>query len=244
MNRRDEESLINQYRPLLFKLASRLRSPRNTPLSRMDLVDAGMVGLIEAIRSYDPLYGVKLETHVYNKVIHAMIDEIRLWKPVPVWVSNKIKEMKKITGRHFAETGQNPSDELLAAEMGVSRKSLFKLRRAENFCLKMRFGKIDRDQPGWELGFASPDRTREKLSEEKKDLLQRAIEAMNQLKERDRQAFEMYFLEGLSMTQIAERLGVTASRISQILHRAAWDTARRCGIKRDVDFDFRNIRTA
>jgi RNA polymerase sigma factor for flagellar operon FliA len=208
----DRDRYTLQFMPLVCKLANRL-SGKNILVEAEDLIHEGMIGLIEALDTYDPAMGIKVLTWVYPRIHGAMIDAIRRWRFVPWPRAAEIRQMQLLRGRIQAETGRQATEDEIAAGLGVSDMVLNRLLDAE---------RVSRRMPSLPPGNLVRDEAMREPAEiaERAEVIRRMFWRFLLLPARQRRVIALLYIEGLSLVEAGKRLGVTDSRISQI-HREA-----------------------
>src|SRR4051812_13947377 len=114
------DRLILTYAPLVKYVAGRLGSGLPAHLDEGDLVSYGLLGLIGAIERFDPHRDIKFETFAMIRIKGAIIDELRALDWVPRSVRSRAREIERAIGEIEAKTGRAPSDEEIAAKVGIS----------------------------------------------------------------------------------------------------------------------------
>ncbi|HEX16469.1 MAG TPA: FliA/WhiG family RNA polymerase sigma factor [Deltaproteobacteria bacterium] len=218
------EDLILEYIPLVKYLAQRIASrlPQNVELE--DLINAGVIGLIDAVEKYDPSKRIKFRTYAEFRIKGAIFDELRSQDVLPRSWRQKIKELEEAYLRLEQRLGRTPTEEEVAEEMHISIEEFHQsLKEVRSINFLSMDGLIDPT-------CADKGRLRDILMDpEEKDPLEvlglaelREIlaKAIDELPERHRLVVALYYYEELTMKEIAEVLGVSESRISQIHSQA------------------------
>jgi len=214
----DRSAAVKHYAPLVRKLASQMiaRLPSNVELD--DLVQAGMIGLMDALSRYETGHGAQFETFATQRIRGAMIDELRGgdWLPRSVRRSQRsidtaIHAVEQRLKRSASETevaaemGLNLSDyqQLLGEARGAQLVYLDELGGAdsEDGFLDRHLGD-ERSEPSNVLG---DTRFRSAL-----------IAAIENLPEREKQVMGMYYEHDMNLKEIGAVLGVTESRVCQL----------------------------
>ena len=120
--------LVEIYLPLVKYNAERIwaRLPEGVELD--DLISAGVFGLTDAIYAFDLDRGVKFETYCVPRIRGAMLDELRSMDWVPRLVRSKASKLNEATRNLEAKLGRQPTDQELAAELGLSVPELEKMK--------------------------------------------------------------------------------------------------------------------
>ena len=190
-----------------------------------DLVSYGSEGLIEAVDTFNPAYNVKFSTWAVMHIRTTIQDALRSLDPLPRSLRAKGKEIDRVSYDLANRNGYWPQDAEVAAELGVPLQRLrATLQDISKVCVSL--DSVE-DAHGDELGYswlssladddpeADPEMALDKT--ETIALLAGAIEA---LPERERCVVVAYYRQNRSMRDIAEQLGVSESRISQLHARA------------------------
>src|SRR5881398_2001499 len=114
------DRLILTYAPLVKYVAGRLGSGLPAHVDENDLVSYGLLGLIGAIERYDPDRDVKFETYAITRIRGAIIDELRAMDWVPRSVRARAREIERAIAELEARLGRAPTDEEIAAKIGIS----------------------------------------------------------------------------------------------------------------------------
>lgn len=212
---RELEALITEHLPLVGHIAreTAARLPRH--LGTEDLVGAGSLALVQAAHSYDPELGVPFARFANTRVRGAMIDQMRQRD----WVSRSVRSRSKAIAvaaeALTAGLGREPTDLELATASGHSEAELREIRSGTDRAVVLSLDPIAADDEGLAGGIADPaPRPDEALiAAEKIGYLRDAIA---ELPERLRHVVTAYYLQQRPLTEIAEQLGVTQSRASQL----------------------------
>jgi RNA polymerase sigma factor for flagellar operon FliA len=195
-----------------------LRIARRTPswISRDDLVAAGMVGLTEAARRFDPTHGEPFIAFAERRVRGAILDELRRGDLLPRRLRTLASKVARVQRSLEARLGRSASDEEMAKALGVS-VSVYREELADLVHVSVdSLPAVDMDHPS--------TRTDEKSSPsaiaERRELVARLQAVLGTLPERDAMILSLYYVEELSYSEIGQLLGVSESRICQLHGRA------------------------
>src|SRR5580658_789141 len=116
------EALILEHLPQVRWIATRFHEklPGNTCLE--DLISIGIVGLINAIDSFDPKFNVKLKTYAEHKIRGAILDSLRGMDGVPPHKRKRLKQIQAVMEALEQRLQRAPLEEEIAAELGISQK--------------------------------------------------------------------------------------------------------------------------
>ena len=215
-----DDEQITRFLPMVHKVIQRVVTYIKPPLSYEDLVSAGTVGLVKAARDYDPAHQAEFKTYAYIRIRGAILDELRNFSLLPAGVDKQIREAAQVSMEITNQTGESPSDELLAAKLQISVDKLY--RTFENARAK-HFVSIDSSQENSSPLAASLTAANTLTPEhqlEQAELIDKLTEAIGHLKDRQRRIIILYYQQELTMKQIAEVFDITEPRVSQ-LHASA-----------------------
>ena len=202
------DELVRDYLPLVKKIGLHLVARMPPEIELDDMMQVGMIGLIQASSTYDASQGASFATYAGIRIKGAMLDEVRRndWKPRSVQQS-----MKKVTAaiNHLeSRLGRQVSDSEIAAELEMPLEDYHELSR-ELVCSRMT--SLDGMDPGDDSEDLDPFAQIENV--ELKGMLTEAIKA---LPEKEMLMMSLYYGDELNLKEIGEVLGVSESRVSQI----------------------------
>ena len=218
------DRLVLAYAPMVRYVASRkvLELPAHCELD--DLVSSGLVALVEAVDRFDPRKGATFEQYAWTRVAGAVIDELRRQESLSRSLRRFRRELKAARERLAATSGRAPSERELAGglglEVGEYRERLEQLHRADLVSLNAPSDARDDVGATIELGdtIEAPHGRHEPelalLADARSSALRSAIA---ELSERERAILAYVHVEHLQGAEIGRRLGVSESRVSQIL---------------------------
>jgi RNA polymerase sigma factor FliA len=202
--------LVVQYAPLVKYVAGRLRSGLPQNVDTNDLVSEGVFGLIDAIEKFDLGRGLEFQTYAVPRIKGAMIDALRSQDWVPRSVREKLRAIERAHAVLVERLGRTPTEEEIAAEMGITPKALNGLYAKVSYTSIAAVEDLvvvdEAPAPGAAL---EDDAVKEALLRHVRDL-----------RERDQIIVALYYYEGFTLAEIGQVLGVTESRVSQLHTRA------------------------
>lgn len=220
------EKDITRFLPMVRHLVGKMAINLPSFVDSEDMVEAGVVGLIAAVDSYQPGRGTALSTHVYTRVKGAIIDEMRKFSCFSREFHQKLKDLQKIYKNLEENLQRPPSLDELAEAMGIGHQEIGELLTA----LRCRTViSLDSAMPNDETGedgllamLSTPKQESPEDILERAELAERLADAIEQLPERERQIIVLYYYQGLLLQEIGEVLGVTPARISHLHTRALY----------------------
>jgi RNA polymerase sigma factor FliA len=211
------EAHLTMVKIIALKMAARL--PRGIDLE--DLVHAGVLGLIEASRRFDPTVGVKFATFASSRVRGAILDELRHLDWASRSMRQKIKDVEGAYGNLERQLGRPPSEEEVAAELKMDLTDFSRLLDdAKGMGSGVyRYARLDDAALGDEqlLTYSSDEESQSPvLIMEREQMKTRLAEMIRALPEREKLVLSLYYNDDLNLKEIAAVLDLTESRISQI----------------------------
>ena len=215
--------LILQYAPQIKYIAHRVASRLPSHIELEELINAGVLGLIDAIEKFDVTRNIQFKTYAEIRVRGAMLDELRAQDWVPRSVRQKINTLARAYARLEQEYGRPATTEEVAAELGLSVPELTILQsKAQGLPLISLNDSFDDDDDDRHLQDSVPDpEAIDPLEELGEKWVKEVItKGLDELPARERTVLSLYYFDELTMKEIGVVLSVTESRISQIHTKA------------------------
>jgi len=216
---RDE--MILKYAPLIKYIAHRLAMRLPSHISVKDLMSAGVIGLMHAVRKFDPKKNVSFKTYAEFRIRGAMLDELRALDWVPRSIRQKASQVEKTIRRLEREKGRPVEDEEVALELGISLDEYYGMMDGLSGVSLIDIENLRQEIPGLGgedlLGSFFEDRGNDPFHvyhiKELKSILARAID---ELGAREKTVLSLYYYEEMTLKEIGEIMDLTESRICQI----------------------------
>ena len=218
------DRLVVNYSPLVKYTAGRVGARMTGALDQEDLMSWGVLGLLDAIETFDPGRNAKFESYAISKIRWAILDELRRQDWVPRRVRGRAQEVERATVRLAQDLRRPPTEAEVAREADLTvaeyREFLSQYSRAHVGSLEARL-EID-GGIGAEYGSLLEDHGADDPQSEanRADLRAQLVGALENLGEQERLVATFYFYDGLTLKEIGKALNLTEGRISQILRRA------------------------
>jgi RNA polymerase sigma factor for flagellar operon FliA len=214
------EQLIERHSPLVKRIAHHLLARLPSSVQLDDLIQAGLIGLIEASRNYDSSKGASFETYAGIRIRGSMIDEVRRGDWAPRSVHRNARRVQECVLQIERRTGRDATDREVAGVMGISLEEYHEIIQ-DSMCSKLfSLDELLSGEDGTETpvpsAVASP---LERI--QRNDMREALAKAIAELPERERLVLALYYDEELNLKEIGQVLGVSESRVSQIHSQAA-----------------------
>lgn len=217
----DKEHCLKTYAPLVKRIAHHLMVRLPSSVSVDDLIQAGMIGLLDAAGRYDELRGAQFETFVAQRIRGAMLDELRQSDWIPRSLRRDMRRIEDAINKLQQRFGKPPSEAEIARELGMAlaeyQHMLYESRGAqlayyddfqkdgdEDF-----FDRHDADNDADPLHLLQDEHFRDAL-----------IGAIEKLPERERMLMGMHYEQEMNLREIGEVMGVSESRVCQLHSQA------------------------
>lgn len=214
------EQLIDRYAPLVKRIAHHLQARLPASVQVDDLIQAGLIGLLEASRNYDATKGASFETYAGIRIRGSMIDEVRRGDWAPRSVHRNSRRIQEAMTRLRKRLGRDATDQEVAAELGVSLQEFREMAQDSLGARLFSFDDLggENDRPEEHIASSTPSPAQDVHSDAMRRQLATAIST---LPERERLVLSLYYDDELNLKEIGLVLGVSESRVSQIHSQAA-----------------------
>jgi RNA polymerase sigma factor for flagellar operon FliA len=226
----EQQQLVMQYAPLVRRVARSL--PLEIPglLEFEDAVGYGTCGLVEAVRRYDPSKGTNFHAYAVQRIRGAMIDAFRRMDRLSRTMRQKARDVQRAQSELETLLGRSPNDHEAAAHLGISVEQYRDASSNSRWVTVSLDRMLERDDDGDSFPAAEMPTAEEDIdftrSFEEKELYEDLARSVQGLPERERLVVSLYYVEHLTMKDIAAVLSVSETRVSQ-LHAQAVKRLRR-----------------
>ncbi len=224
-----QHQLIERYAPLVKRIAYHLLARLPASVQVDDLIQAGMIGLLEASKKYDGGKGASFETYAGIRIRGAMLDEVRKGDWAPRSVHRNTRMVSDAIRAIEARTGRDAKDQEVAAELQLSLEDYYGILGDTLGSRLFSFDDLvqDGEHGGLHEDASSHGGPLHGLEDER---FQAALaDAIANLPERERLVLALYYDEELNLKEIGEVLGVSESRVSQLHSQCAARLRARLG---------------
>lgn len=209
---------LEQYLPLVKRIAYHMKGRLPESVFVDDLVQSGIIGLMEAMQKFDANQGASFETYAGIRIRGAMLDEIRKGDWTPRSVHRKSREVSDAINRIESRNGQEAKDDEIALELGVTITEYHAILQDTTGAQLLSIDEPDHDELSEDRITSSSLTPFAELIES--DFHESLAEQIGELPEKEKLVMALYYDEELNLKEIGEVLGVSESRVSQIHSQA------------------------
>lgn len=215
---RQQEALVQEHAGLVRRIAYHLVSRMPSSVEVDDLIQAGMIGLLDAARHYAADRGASFETYAGIRIRGAMLDEVRRSDWTPRWVHRSMRELGAAMREVEARSGSEAQPAEVASAAGVT---LDEYHRILQHAMSCRLFSLEDLRSAEEPEVAVADPGPGPAGAVENERFRAALaEVIGSLPEREQLILALYYDEELNLREIGEVLGVTESRVCQIHSQA------------------------
>ena len=213
------DKIVKHYVPMVKRIAHHLMARLPSSVQVDDLIQAGMMGLLEAARKYDKSKGASFETYAGIRIRGNMLDEVRRGDWVPRSVHRNSREVAQVVRDLSNAFGRDVRDHEVAEAMEIDISEYYKRLADANSARLFALDDVCYD------GEIMSETTSTDLSDpyecvRRDDFLQNLTDGIENLPERERLVLSLYYDEELNLKEIGAILTVSESRVSQIHSQA------------------------
>ena len=215
-----ESEIVEKHLPLVKTVVGRLAMSLPPHVDGEDLYSAGLMGLLNAVRQYNPKAGTSFETYARLRIRGSVLDELRRMDWVPRSVHTKARKVKAVMQEIEQKMGRVATELEVAKGLKISLEEyqqwLEEIRPITFVCLDAAYN-IDSDEGATQYeSLADPRQENPMEGTFRLEVAEIIVERINKLPDMQRKVLAMYYYEDLRLREIAETFGLTESRICQI----------------------------
>jgi len=215
---KDRELLITECLPLVKFVAHRISARLPSHVEVDDLIHSGILGLMDAIKKFEPGRNVKFKTYAEQRIRGAILDGLRDLDWVPRSLRRKKKDIEN--AYHFLEQqlGRAATDEEVALHLAITLEDLHKSLDELKGVTLGTFMEAGEDGEGENLISFVPDPDAEDphITLQARELRTMLKDAVEKLPTKERFVVQLYYFDELTMKEIGTLLNITESRVSQL----------------------------
>jgi len=223
-----QEQLVITYAPLVKKIVAGMGLRPDGPIEWDDLLNYGIIGLIDAIDRFDPDRGVQFSSFAAVRIRGAVLDALRQLDPLGRLARRRVKAAQEAIQQLTSKLGRIPEDEEVAQEIGLTPKQYKQVLQDASFTILSLEQPIHGNGTGEQASrladvIEDPNAINSLESVEEDELRQRLIEAIRSLPQREQLLLSLYYYEGLTMREVATVMDISQTRVCQLHSRAIFN---------------------
>ncbi|MFO7818288.1 MAG: FliA/WhiG family RNA polymerase sigma factor [Thermodesulfobacteriota bacterium] len=208
-----QERIVRDYSPKVKITALRLKNKLPKHVELEELISAGTMGLMEALMNFDAQQNIKFETFADNRIRGAMLDELRKMDWLSRGLRKRIKKIEEVMHHFEQQHGKSPTLDELQDKTGMSPAEIDEGLNALQNQLCLSFDAVQHNystihEENWENNPLP--------STVFHDIVDKLSKLIDELTERERLVLSLYYVEELTMKEVAQVINITEGRISQL----------------------------
>ena len=218
----ERDNLINETLPLIKHIAHRVATRLPANIEMRDLINAGVIGLLDAIEKFEPERNVKFKTYAEVRIRGAILDSLRNLDWAPRSLRKKSKDLEKIYADLSQKLGRPATDEEVSEAMGEAIEDFHALVDQLHGLTIGSFENLsDSEDSENYINYYPDDGCNDPYAKfESNELTSMLAQAIEELPEKERLVLSLYYYEEFTMKEIGALLGVNESRVSQLHTKA------------------------
>lgn len=217
-----KDDMLTQHATLVKKLAYQLKAKLPPSVEMDDLIQAGMMGLLDAVNRYEDIHGAQFETYAVQRIRGSMLDELRNTDWLPRSLRKNMRDMEAAISQLEQTLGRPPTEKEVAKKLDLSLDDYYEMLGDCSGHQLIYYEDFHESDSGEHFldrfkGDDSSDPIKGLLAGDFRDAL---IEAIDSLPEREKILMGLYYEQELNLKEIGVVMNVSESRVSQLHSQA------------------------
>ena len=214
---RDRNGWVEEYAPLVRRISHYMMAKLPASVELDDIIQAGMMGLLDAISRYEESQGAQFETYAAQRIRGAILDELRSADWLPRSVRKNMRQIENAVHVLQQSNQRAPTEQEIAGQLDVSLAEYQKMLREARGYQLLHYEDL---AEGGEDGFLERQKGVSHISALDtlidEDMRHRLVAAIDDLPEREKLVMGLYYEQELNLREIGDVLGVSESRVCQL----------------------------
>ncbi|MBW2058922.1 MAG: FliA/WhiG family RNA polymerase sigma factor [Deltaproteobacteria bacterium] len=219
---REKEDLVLRFAPLIKLIVNRIALRLPPHVDSQDLINSGVIGLMDAIEKYDPTRGTSFKTYAEFRIRGAILDELRTLDWFPRSIRQKVNRLESAYADLERKLGRAAKDEEVAEALHMELEEFYEVLAQASAVSLVSLYDMGRED-GEERSFLECIASREEgpaAALECQEVYETVGKAIEKLPDKERLVVSLYYYDELTMKEIGNVLNLTESRVSQIHTKA------------------------
>jgi len=214
------DHLVDQHADLVQRIAYHLSARLPPSVLVDDLIQAGLIGLMDAASHYDPGQGASFETYASIRIRGSMLDELRRNDWAPKSVHRRSRDMLDAVKRVESRTGRDATPQEVADQMDITIEEYHQRVLETNTCRVLNFAEVGYEDQVFSDTVEDPKIRGPLGGLQREEFREYLVDAIKLLPEREQLIVTLYYDEELNLKEIGSVMGVSESRVSQLMGQA------------------------
>lgn len=210
---KNKNDLTKEYLPLVRNQAYMLQKKINYNVELDDLIQSGLIGLLDALDKFKNNQGAQFETYAKTRIYGAMIDDLRKMDLVSQEDRSLLNKIDKVTSQLMLETGIMPSVDKIITACDITSKKYYDLIQLKNATHVLSH---DEEDVKFLVENVSDDNQNIEAKTIKNQMRALLAKEIDNLPEREQHIMALYYQEELTLKEVAHVLDLTEARVSQL----------------------------
>ncbi len=213
----DKDQFITEYTTLVKRIAHHMMARLPASVQVDDLIQAGMIGLLDAVNRYEGSYGRQFESYAAQRIRGSILDELREADWLPRSLRRKMRQIETAMRSLEQRLGYPPSEKEIADEMNLSLVEYQEMLQEAGGGQLIYYEDYQEDEEDHFLDRLRGDQSNEPLDQLlEKNLRELLVDAIEKLPEKEKLVMGMYYEQEMNLREIGAVLGVSESRVCQL----------------------------
>ncbi|MBI1395278.1 MAG: FliA/WhiG family RNA polymerase sigma factor [Betaproteobacteria bacterium] len=218
---RDVDAIVNELAPLVKRIAYHFMAKLPASVEVDDLIQAGLIGLLDAAKNFDDTQGAQFETYAIQRIRGSILDELRQADWLPRNVRKNLRKIENAVSKLEQELGRAPRESELADHMQVPIEEYQQMLFDSRGYQLLHYEDFQESEDGDFFDSFVTDGQRGPLDVlEDQGFRRHLIQAISALPEREKLVMGLYYEQEMNLKEIGEILGVSESRVCQLHSQA------------------------
>lgn len=214
---RDVDAIVNELAPLVKRIAYHFMAKLPASVEVDDLIQAGLIGLLDAAKNFDDTQGAQFETYAIQRIRGSILDELRQADWLPRNVRKNLRRIETAVAKLEQEFGRAPRESELAARLDVPIEDYQQMLLDARGYQLLHYEDFQESEDGDFFDSFLTDGQRGPLEVlEDQGFRRHLVQAIGALPEREKLVMGLYYEQEMNLKEIGEVLGVSESRVCQL----------------------------